>query len=155
MPRPQFLLPALLPLLLLSAAPVHGQAADLERASFAACTSAPRVTCVVDGDTFWYRGDKIRISDINSPEVSQPGCAAERALGEQARQRLMVLLNAGPFTLETAGRDTDRFGRLLRIIRRDGHSLGAVLVAEGLAEDWQGRRGDWCARLDSGLALAG
>lgn len=155
MKRLSFVLPALAPLLLLGTAPAQGQAADPERASFAACTGAPRVTCVVDGDTIWYRGDKIRISDINTPEVSQPGCAAERALGEQARQRLTALLNAGPFTLEASGRDIDRYGRLLRVIRRDGQSLGAVLVAEGLAEDWQGRRGDWCARLDSGLALAG
>lgn len=161
MTRPLFLLTAVLPLLLLGAAPLSGQeqdqaqGADQEQASFALCTSAPRVTCVVDGDTIWYRGDKIRISDINTPEVSQPGCAAERALGEQARQRLTALLNAGPFTLEASGRHSDRYGRLLRVIRREGDSLGAMLVAEGLAEDWQGRRSDWCdGRLNRGLALA-
>ncbi len=148
MTRMPFLTALALPTLLFGAAPGHGQVADQERAIFAICTNAARVTCVVDGDTIWYRGDKIRISDINTPEISQPGCAAERALGEQARARLTALLNAGPFTLEASGRDTDRYGRLLRVIRRDGQSLGAMLVAAGLAEVWQGRRGDWCTRLD-------
>jgi micrococcal nuclease len=126
---------------------VPATAQDRERASFALCGSGPRVTCVVDGDTFWYRGEKIRLSDINTPEVSQPACAQERALGERAQVRLLALLNAGPFTLAASGRDRDRYGRLLRVVLRDGESLGAMLVTEGLAEQWQGRRSDWCARL--------
>lgn len=132
--------------LLLLSLPFPAAAQDSERANFALCGSGPRVTCVVDGDTFWYRGEKIRLTDINTPEVSQPACAEERALGERARARLLALLNAGPFTLAASGRDTDRYGRLLRLAMRDGESLGAMLVAEGLAEHWQGRRSDWCAR---------
>lgn len=120
-------------------------------AMFTLCSSAPRVTCVVDGDTFWYHGAKIRLADINTPETSQPGCAAEAELGQAATRRLIVLLNQGAFTLLAEGRDRDRYGRLLRVATRNGHSLGAQLVAEGLAEPWQGRRSDWCAQL----ALAG
>ena len=99
---------------------------------------------MVDGDTIWYRGDKIRLADINTPEVSQPACADEAALGAQARDRLTALLNAGAFSLEVEGRNIDRYGRLLRVVTRDGTSLGDLLVAEGLAEEWQGRRGSWC-----------
>jgi endonuclease YncB( thermonuclease family) len=112
--------------------------------NFARCGSGPRVSCVVDGDTFWYRGEKIRIADINTPEVSEPHCPAEARLGERATRRLVALLNQGPFTLERADRDTDRYGRLLRIVTRNGESLGEVLVAEGLAERWKGYRGSWC-----------
>lgn len=131
-------------LLAFSAAPA--QAEDAITARFAPCSGGHRQTCVVDGDTLWLDGSKIRLADINTPEVSQPGCASERALGQAATQRLIVLLNAGPFTLERqAGRDADRYGRLLRVAMRDGESLGQVLVAEGLAEEWQGRRSDWCA----------
>ena len=54
------------------------------------------------------------------------------------------LLNAGAFTLEPIERETDRYGRTLRIITRGGTSLGDVLVDEGLAEHWQGFRGGWC-----------
>ena len=56
----------------------------------------PRVTCVVDGDTFWYAGTKIRLADINTPEVSRPACPAEARLGRRASERLQQMLNAGP-----------------------------------------------------------
>lgn len=134
-------------LLLLPGSPTIAAAPEPERASFEFCSSSPRVTCVVDGDTFWYAGTKIRIADINTPETSQAACPEEAALGARAKGRLVQLLNAGPFTLEVQGRQTDRYGRALRVVTRGGRSLGALLEAEGLAEHWQGKRGDWCARL--------
>lgn len=117
---------------------------DEEAARFAPCNSDKRITCVVDGDTFWYQGTKIRIADINAPEVSHPGCPQEAQLGARATQRLTQLLNAGHFSLVTQGRPVDRYGRALRVVVRQGQSLGARLEAEGLAEHWQGRRGNWC-----------
>ena len=119
--------------------------ADTEAARFAPCGGPVRVTCVVDGDTFWYRGLKIRIADINAQELSHPSCAYEARLDEAATRRLTDLLNAGSFTMAVEGRETDRYGRALRVVLRGGRSLGAVLEREGLAEHWQGRRGDWCA----------
>ena len=117
---------------------------DAEHASFARCSGPARTTCVVDGDTFWYQGTKIRVADIDAPEVSRPGCAREAALGEEATARLTALLNEGAFTLASVDRDRDPYGRLLRTVTRDGTSLGAVLVREGLAEEWRGRRSGWC-----------
>jgi micrococcal nuclease len=116
------------------------------RALFPRCSGAVRVTCVVDGDTIWYRGTKIRIADIDTPEVSQPACPQERALGQRATERLRQLLNAGGFDLEVppGGRTRDRYGRELRIITRGGESLGEVLVSEGLAARWGGPRRAWC-----------
>lgn len=134
-------------LALIMAEPVHAAQPDSERARFDLCSTAPRVTCVVDGDTFWYGGTKVRIADINTPETSQPGCAAEAQLGHRATRRLLQLLNAGPFTLEIRGRAQDRYGRALRVVTRKGESLGARLEAEGLAEHWKGRRSDWCAAM--------
>lgn len=119
-------------------------APDSETARFAICGHGARVNCVVDGDTFWYRGEKIRVADINTPEVSSPGCAREAELAARATGRLHALLNAGAFSLGRVDRDRDRYGRLLRTVTRDGESLGQVLVAEGLAEDWKGYRGSWC-----------
>lgn len=108
------------------------------------CGTAKRINCVVDGDTFWHHGDKIRISDINTPEISHPDCANEASLGVQATLRLTQLLNAGPFALEQQGRDKDRYGRKLRVVTRRGASVGEILVQEGLAERWTGRRRNWC-----------
>lgn len=118
---------------------------DREAGSFGRCEGSARVTCVVDGDTFWYRGLKIRIADINAPELGHPSCAYEARLAETATRRLTDLLNAGPFTLAVERRETDRYGRALRVVMRGGRSLGEVLEREGLAEHWRGRRGDWCA----------
>ena len=131
-------MPIFAALLALTLAPDH------ESGRFARCGAGQRVTCVVDGDTFWYRGAKVRIADINTPEVSRPACPREAALGAAATARLAELLNAGPFTLVQWSRDRDRYGRLLRVVSRGGESLGAALIREGLAEEWKGRRGNWC-----------
>ena len=115
-----------------------------ESARFIACGDGPRQDCIVDGDTFHYGGDIIRIADIDTPEVHDYRCAAEKALGDRATVRLRALLNAGPFALQSADRDADRYGRKLRIVTRNGLSLGDVLVAEGLARRWDGSRHPWC-----------
>ena len=109
---------------------------------FAECGRGKRVTCVVDGDTFWLNGTKIRIADIDTPEVFSPKCPAERTLGEAATRRLTALLNEGPFDL--TGDGEDRYGRALRVVERGGVSVSAALVHEGLAEEWGGRRRGWC-----------
>jgi endonuclease YncB( thermonuclease family) len=117
---------------------------DTEQARFAQCEGGHRVTCVVDGDTIWYQGTKIRIADINTPEVSEPRCAYEAQLGARATERLTGLLNAGPFSFAPIDRAYDKYGRRLLVVTRDGRSLGDTLVAEGLAERWRGYRRDWC-----------
>jgi len=121
-------------------------ATDGLHARFGLCSGPVRETCVVDGDTLWLAGTKIRVADIDAPEVSRPGCAREAELGAQATQRFMALLNAGAFTLapDPDSPDTDRYGRSLRLVTRGGESLGGVLVDEGLAERWGGPRIDWC-----------
>lgn len=65
--------------------------ADTLRTTFPYCGDAQRVTCVVDADTFWLEGEKIRISDIDTPELSPPRCEAERVKGEAAKRRLREL----------------------------------------------------------------
>ena len=131
----------------LSGGPASTRAAvggDPYRTSFGICFGPDRYSCVVDGDTIWFEGRKIRIADINTPEISKPGCASEERLGQKAKIRLQALLNQGSFSLQSIDRDQDQYGRDLRIITRDGESLCDIMVAEGLAERWQGYRRDWC-----------
>jgi len=118
--------------------------ADMLTASFGFCHSGGGTNCVVDGDTFWFQGAKYRIADIDTPETHGPRCPAEAALGARATRRLQSLMNAGAFSLEQGDRDTDRYGRSLRIVTRSGESIGAMLVAEGLARDWDGARPPRC-----------
>ncbi len=99
---------------------------------------------VIDGDTFRFEGQKIRIADIDTPELAGR-CAEEKALAARATDRLAVLLAQGPFTLEPVDRDEDRYGRKLRVVTRGGRSIGDQLVSEGLARTWSGRREPWCA----------
>jgi micrococcal nuclease len=111
-------------------------------AHFSMCSRPPHRNCVIDGDTFYLGRQSIRIADIDAPEVSPPRCIREADLGARATDRLYELLNAGPFELR--GSRTDRYGRQLRTVYRDGRSLGDVLVSEGLARKWTGRREPWC-----------
>lgn len=122
------------------------EAIDVESAQFDICVGSDRVTCIVDGDTLWYRGTKIRIADIDTPEISNPACPREAQKGGEATRRMRELLNSGPFTLSRNpdGRVTDRYGRALHIVTRDGKSLGQRLVREGLAAKWGGAARDWC-----------
>ncbi len=112
--------------------------------SFAVCRTGGGVDCVVDGDTAWIGGVKVRVADIDAPETHPPRCRAEAELGERATLRLAELMNAGPFDVARVDRDEDRYGRKLRVLLRRGRSLGARLVAEGLARTWDGRRHPWC-----------
>jgi len=120
--------------------------ASIPARTFGKCHSGGGLNCVVDGDTFWIDGEKIRIADIDTPETHPARCAEEARLGNAATDRLQVLLNAGAFELQPINRDTDRYGRKLRIVMRNGQSLGGVLVSEGLARNYEGgRRDGWCA----------
>ncbi|HEX7820301.1 MAG TPA: thermonuclease family protein [Sphingobium sp.] len=114
--------------------------------TFSLCHTGGGRNCVVDGDTIWLEGVKIRVADIDAPETHPPRCTVEANLGTRATQRLQELINAGPFEVQQApdGRDEDRYGRKLRVLVRHGQSLGDVLVSEGLARRWTGRREPWC-----------
>jgi micrococcal nuclease len=117
---------------------------DTESASFGFCHSGGGTNCVVDGDTIYYQGTKIRIADIDTPETHDAKCTAEQERGDAATQRMIQLVNAGPFSLGSIDRDEDRYGRKLRVVTRGGTSLGGVLVGEGLARYYEGGRRSWC-----------
>jgi endonuclease YncB( thermonuclease family) len=113
--------------------------------SFGYCYTGGGWNCVVDGDTFWMEGVKIRVADIDAPETHPSRCSYEDDLGQRATVRLHDLLNQGPFSLQSLpDRDEDRYGRKLRIVRRNGNSLGDQLVSEGVARRWIGHREPWC-----------
>ncbi|MFO6447882.1 thermonuclease family protein [Erythrobacter sp. NE805] len=109
----------------------------LAAAALAVCPpSGARHQCVVDGDTIWWQGEKIRIAEIDAPEL-RGRCPREKALAVRAQARLVVLLNAGPVRFERVG--TDRYGRTLATFG----PIAEQLIAEGLARRW-GDRSGWC-----------
>lgn len=101
-----------------------------------------RTTCVVDGDTLWYQGIKIRLLDIDAPEV-EGLCLNERQLAQAATVELTRLLNTGLVRIAFDGQD--QYGRhLAQIWVREGE-IGTAMLAAGLAEPF-GQRGPspWC-----------
>src|SRR3546814_9600663 len=83
-------------------------AVDPLSARFGLCSAGGGRDCVVDGDSFWFAGEKYRIADIDTPETHPSRCAEEARLGAAATRRLRGWLNAGAFRLETVERDSDR-----------------------------------------------
>lgn len=110
----------------------------------AGTVARPGLVRVIDGDTFDYAGERIRIADIDTPELNAR-CGREAELAARATAHTRAWLAAGPFELQPlADRDLDRYGRKLRIVVRDGRSIGDTLVAAGLARRSTGYRRPWC-----------
>lgn len=108
--------------------------------TLAICAPGPRYHCVVDGDTIWHKGEKIRIADIDTPEL-RGKCESERRLAKRARDRLTAILQQ-PYRIHRTG--IDRYKRTLAVVTVNGRSVGDMLVSEGLARTWSGRREPWC-----------
>jgi micrococcal nuclease len=115
-----------------------------ERASFSFCHVGAGYNCVVDGDTIWLKGEKIRVADIDAPETHDYRCSSEKELGDRATKRLHDILESGLITLQTIDRDEDSYGRKLRIVLVNGESVGDTLVGEGLARYYGNGRRPWC-----------
>ena len=98
-------------------------------AALAVCAPGPRDHCVHDGDTVWWEGEKIRIADIDTPELNG-ACDYEQELALRARNRwcsfLMQELSDRPERQRS-------LRRTLATLHRSGRSIGDQLVAEGLA----------------------
>ena len=112
--------------------------------SFERCGQGGGFACVIDGDSFRLGKRRIRIRGIDAPERNG-ACQAETALAERSVARLTELLNAGPFTMTAVGGDErDQYGRELRVLTRNGRSIGDAMVDAGLAHDYRGRKASWC-----------
>lgn len=113
--------------------------------AFGMCGQGAHFNCVFDGGTFWVRGAKIRIADIDAPTAIAPHCEEELRRANAAKVRLLYLLNAGPFVVQPLSTGGDVDGAKLRRVVRNGQSLGDMLVNEGLAHRIADRALPWCA----------
>ena len=96
---------------------------------------------VHDGDTIRCGAERIRIENIDAPELSgSPKCEDRRksyawcdyALGEQSRDALSDFLRGGPIKVERSG--TDKYGRTLARLTVNGRDAGEYLIERGLAK---------------------
>ena len=102
----------------------------------------------IDGDTINLDGERVRIANIDAPEIRHAKCGDELDLALEAKARLDELLRAGRIELlrgdPADGRIKDRYGRSLGLIMVDGRDVGEILIKEGYARRWTGRREPWC-----------
>jgi len=99
-----------------------------------------RITSVYDGDTVtadvdlgfrvWVRGEKLRLSRIDAPEVRGP----ERPLGLISRDWLREKILGKDVLIRTIKDRRGKYGRYLVEIFLDGRNINDWLVEEGLAE---------------------
>ncbi len=109
------------------------------------CGTSGLDNCVASGDSFWFRKGRLVLADVVAPATEDARCQQERDKGFAAKVRLRDLLNAGRFELsELKGQNVSAVSPTMRVVTRDGRSLGAMLVAEGLAQPRFGKRQSWC-----------
>lgn len=91
--------------------------------------SAYLVVDVVDGDTLWFLNDgkkeKLRLSQIDAPERSQP-------YGSEATQFLEQLVLDKEITIDLQDKK-DRYGRYLGEVFFEEENINKLLVRNGLA----------------------
>ena len=101
---------------------------------------------VHDGDSLRCGSERIRIANIDAPELDgSPKCQGPRrprsawcdpAAGEAARQALAALIAGGRrVTIVRTG--TDAYGRTLALVQVDGIDAGEWLIKQGLARRWR------------------
>lgn len=99
---------------------------------------------VHDGDSLRCNGERIRIENIDAPELpDSPKCHDRRISyawcdyekGYAARDALSAFLAKGQVMIERHG--TDRYGRTLATVSVNGQDVGAYLVSIGLAKWWR------------------
>lgn len=101
----------------------------------------PPAIVIVDGDTFRIGRERVRIENIDAPEL-HGRCDAENALAQAAKAGLAAILGGGDVTVTRHGRD--RYGRSLALVTVMGTDVGKTLIAAHLAVAWEGRRHVWC-----------
>jgi endonuclease YncB( thermonuclease family) len=93
---------------------------------------------VIDGDTLYADGKKIRLIDIDAPESDQTCLNAQERewlCGQAAKKRLIELVSHGGVACTPHGHD--RYGRTLAICSAGKISdLGEALVSEGYAVNY-------------------
>ncbi|WP_421847958.1 thermonuclease family protein [Novosphingobium sp.] len=105
---------------------------------------------VHDGDTIRCGAERIRIADIDAPELpGSPRCEPTRIRelayshnpawcdyqrGEQARAALADFLRTGPVMIRRLG--FDHYGRTLALVSVNSRDAGAYLLRAGLARRW-------------------
>lgn len=102
-----------------------------------------------DGDTCYVTVDgkntKIRLLELDTPEISKPKCDQELQMGLKARDYLnSLIMNALSIEFKTDYK-MDYFGRILSYLIIDGEDASAKIVSNNLGVVYdRNNKQDWC-----------
>lgn len=120
------------------------------------------VVGVIDGDTVDVRAfiwpghiveTRVRLADVDAPEIRRVACEAEREAGHAAKRFVeAALMPEGEPGLRVQIRNVTLGSFAGRVVAGlslpDGRDLGAVLLEEGLVTPYSAR-GGWCPSLEA------
>lgn len=100
-----------------------------------------KVLRVIDGDSLEVLMDlgfsvhvkaSLRLDGIDAPEINTPEGRASRAY-------LVETLPEGAWVVVTTRKDkTEKFGRMLAVVKKDGEDLNRTMLEKGLARPYDG-----------------
>ncbi len=102
-----------------------------------------------DGDTCYVTVDgkdtKIRLLELDTPEISKPKCDQELQLGLKAREYInSLIMNASLIEFKTDYKK-DYFGRILSYLIIDGEDVSTKIVNNNLGVVYdKNNKQDWC-----------
>ena len=102
-----------------------------------------------DGDTCYVKvngeNTKIRLLELDTPEISKPKCDQELQMGLKARDYLnSLIMNASSIDFKTDYK-MDYFGRILAYLIIDGEDASAKIVSNNLGVVYdRNNKQDWC-----------
>ena len=102
-----------------------------------------------DGDTCYVTVDgkntKIRLLELDTPEISKPKCDQELQLGLKAREYInSLIMNASSIEFKTDYKK-DYFGRILSYLIIDGEDVSTKIVNNNLGVVYdKNNKQDWC-----------
>jgi micrococcal nuclease len=100
---------------------------------------------VVDGDTLAFGRERVRIANLDAPDVGiHARCALEQRRGEGAKSYAQGLIRNASLIEIVHRNGLDRFGRTLARVQVDGRDFAGLMIAAGYGRPWRGRSSDWC-----------
>jgi hypothetical protein len=131
--------------------PADGKAPEVQAPmsideTFALCDGSTGQSCVLSADRYSYHGRTYRLTGMQVPNLEKPRCKMEADRAVQARRTLAILLNGGVFDAlaDPSQKDPD-----VRILTRDGVSIGQLMILKGQARSLSDGAINWCAGTKS------
>ena len=108
-------------------------------------TASRPAVWVIDGDTIDVRGERIRVVNLDAPDVgSHAKCSLEEQRGQAAKTYAIAIVREADEVGLADREGLDRYGRSLARVTLDGEDFAAMMIAAGNGRPWRDRSSNWC-----------